>query len=603
MTLRPEPEVALLATGVLACTLRFLDRRTAAPVAIAVVLVAFALAAHPAGIVSSAPLLAAAPQLLSWVRSRLSVVATLITAFVALLVVLGFVGTDLRLRISDARTIGVYGGVAADWRNEAARYDLLFGAGHEIPLRHGYVALLFAAVLAYVVRKRSTGQSSLDLASVALAIGLLLLVATPTKLPYHFGGLLGVAAVAVACETARLRQRSRSSEGWHVVPFLAIGVTVVAVAWSWEPRSAWNALDLRSLSWTLGFESRLPLSLVAALLPLVALVIAGAIQRVRVRAEPLDRVPWLIASWGATLLVVPLLAFTSGVLTVDALKTDSWTFTHQNLESLRGDQGCGLGDAALVADITSMKPAAALETADRRSLPSGVPPPPVPGLARYALAPAGNGRASSPWIDLPRSRRFGIFVERGPEGPGQLALEWGRRSGRRVESLGSDDVSADLGSEERPDFVTWSFLTAEELPGREPGSNAVRIVFRSEIVPGSARVVTAPVTYANELLARRLERPGSRSVVLPNLILYLPCARLPALGNGIVQVPDQIVAVRSSWPIGLSASPFEGITDLYRLERIPLTDTSGLLAESIVYSVDRRIPGARLLPAQEIVAS
>src|SRR5207247_1966227 len=42
MTLRPEPVVALIVGGVLACTVRFLERGTAAPLAIAAVLVALA---------------------------------------------------------------------------------------------------------------------------------------------------------------------------------------------------------------------------------------------------------------------------------------------------------------------------------------------------------------------------------------------------------------------------------------------------------------------------------------------------------------------------------------------------------------------------------
>jgi hypothetical protein len=604
MTLRPEPEVALLVTGVLACTIRFLDRKTTAPLVLAAVLIVFALAAHPAGIVSLAPLLVTVPILWEWARQRLSVLATIITSSIALLVVLGFVGSDLELRMSDARAIHMYANVVAGWRDESARYSLLFTPGHEIPLRHGFVALMIAAILAYVMRKKGGAErASLDLASAALGIALILLVATPTKLPYHFGALLGVAAVAVASETARLRHDSRLSQGWRVVPFLATGVTAVAIAWSWEPRSAWNAFDLRSLSWVLGFESRFPLSVLAPLLPLIALAVVGVVELARGRTERLDRVPWLVASWSAVLLIVPVIAFTAGVLVVDTLKTDSWTLTRQNLDTLRGNLGCGLADDSFVAATGSMKPVATIRAAGERSPPSTLPAPPLAGLHRYVLVPARAGLAASPWVDLPRARRIGFFVARTPDESGQLELEWGRRRGGRVESLGTDEVSADLGSEERPDFVTWRFLPAEELPSRARGSDAVRIVLRSDIGPASERIVTAPVTYTNEPLVRRLDRAGSRSLVLPNLLLYLPCARLPGLGHGIVEIPDQIVAVRSSWPIGLSASPFEGLTDLYRLDRIPLTDTSGLLAETIVYDIDRKIPGAVLLPAEKTLTS
>ena len=49
MTLRPEPLTALLVASVLLCTIRFVERSTAAPLAVAAILVPLAVTAHPSG--------------------------------------------------------------------------------------------------------------------------------------------------------------------------------------------------------------------------------------------------------------------------------------------------------------------------------------------------------------------------------------------------------------------------------------------------------------------------------------------------------------------------------------------------------------------------
>ena len=71
MTLRPEPVVALLLLGVVACTVRFVERGTTAPLAIFAVLVALAVSAHPAGLLSVAPLLVAGRQVLALIERNL----------------------------------------------------------------------------------------------------------------------------------------------------------------------------------------------------------------------------------------------------------------------------------------------------------------------------------------------------------------------------------------------------------------------------------------------------------------------------------------------------------------------------------------------------
>ncbi len=599
MTLRPEPFVALLVTGVLACTVRFLDRQTVAPLALAGVLVALAIPAHPAGIVALAPLLVASPTLIRWAQPRLTVATTIFLAAAALTVFLGLVGSDLELRSADTQTHRAYGDATANWREEVTRYAQLFESPiFADPMRHVSVAVMMLAVAAYLLRRRRKGSVLLNLPSAALSVSLVLLVATPSKRPWHFGTMLGIVAVAVAAETARLRGEAKRSDRWRLLPFFAIAVAVFAAAWAWSPRGPWNNLDLQSLDWILAFERRISLATLASLLPLVLLGVATFVELARDRRDRLRDVPWRVALWTAPALAIPVIAFTAGVLVADAAKTDSWTVTRQNLDTLRGDLGCGYADGALVASASSMRPLAPVGAGTARRPPAWVPPPPVAGLPRFAVGPIGRGSATSPWFALSGGQPFGVFVAGSSDLTEKLALEWGQRRRGRIERLGTDELrrEADVIAETRPDFVTWRFLSTQELPSPEQGASAVRFVLPGGVALGSALAVTAPVTYTSDRLARRLDAPGSSSLLLPNMLMYVPCARQPRLADGIVEPPSEIVAFLYSWPIGLPTSPFSGLPDLYKLQRLPLIDPNGTARGSVLYDVDRRIPGALTAP-------
>jgi len=592
MTLRPEPFVALLVTGVLACTVRFLEREAVAPLALAGVLVTLAIMAHPAGIVALAPLLVAAPRLVRWARPRLAVATTIAIATGALVVVLGFIGSDLELRRADAETHRAYGDATAGWREEVFRYALLFDSpSFASPMRHMSVALMLLAVVAFVLRRRRNEQILLDLPSLALIVSLALLIATPSKRPWHFGTLLGVIALAVAAETVRLHREARRSDRWRALPFFAIGAAVFTAAWAWSPRGPWNALDLQSLDWILGFERRISLATLAGLVPLILLGAAGFVELARDRRDRLRDVPWHVASWTGPALAVPVIAFTVGVLVADTAKTDSWTLARQNVDTLTGNVRCGFADDALVPSTNSMHPLPAVGTGESRPAPAWVPPPPVEGLPGFAVRPIGRGSASSPWFKLSGGQPFGVFVAGSPELTDAIALEWGQRSRSRIETLGTVELKAEV----RSDIETWRFFSAPELPSPKDGASAVRVLLRSN-VPGSALAVTAPVTYASERLVRRLDGAGSLSLVLPNMLMYVPCARQPRLSDGVVEPPRQIVAVRGSWPVRLTTSPFNGLPDLYQLQRFPLADAKGAPREAVLYDIDRKIAGALTAP-------
>jgi Mycobacterial cell wall arabinan synthesis protein len=600
MTLRPEPVIALLVACSLACAVRFAERGTTAPVALAVVVVALAVSEHPAGLVAAAPLLAVAPELGTWGRRRVAGAVSLILSGTALTAVLVFIGSDFRVRLGDAQALRTYD-ENASWRDELLRYSQLLGPHEGTPLRRASVALMALTVIAFVFRRRLSLRTSLDIPATGLLVSLLLLIATPSKRTWHFGTLIAIAAVAVAAETVRLRSDARAARGWSARPLLVIGAAMLAIAWSWAPRGAWADFDLRTLQWTLGFESRITLAKAASFLPLALLLILGVTVLLRQGRNIAWRVPWQVAGWTAPLLVIPLLVFTAGVLIADGFKTDSWTLARQNVDALNADGGCGLADAVLVVRESSMRP---LTTNVRTTAPSWAPAAPLRGLPVLGLGRLGSRAVRSPWFRLPHSpnKRVGLFVAGAPQGSSQLSLEWGRRAHGSVATLGSDDVSSShLTNGGGP--VVWQFLDAADLPTRRTQASLVRLVLRSTNPAANALALTYPVAYVDETLTDRIQRSTARTLVSPNLLAYLPCALQPKLQNGVAQIPAQIVALNSTLSpvIGDSANPFNGLVDLYELHELSFSDSQDAPDGLVMYSVEHGIPGAALAPPDTTV--
>ena len=557
MTLRPEPEVALLVLGVGACVVAFLQWGTTTPLVLAALLIALAVTAHPAGVLAITPLVVAAPAVIAWIRARPALAGTIVLATVAIAGVLAFLGTDVGQFRTNVDSLRKHGAETAGWRDELTRYELLARPLYGPPMRRAFVALALLAVVAYVLRRRRREDDPLlNLFAPALGIGFLLLIVTPAKIPWHFGTLLGLAAVAVAAESARLAGR-----GWHVRPFVVVGAAMVAAAWSWFPRNTWSDLDLRTLDWTLGFEDRVTLAKLAGLLPLLVLAAFA------LRARRLDVGAWRAAAWTVPVLAVPLIVFTFGVFVADAKKTSSWTLTRQNL----GDFHCGLADDAVVPSLASMN----RYLSDQN---------------RYEFV--GPAPAKSQWFRLPPRGRVGFFAT-GDTGGDELRLDWGTNG--RV--LTSQPVSnASLG-DPSPQLVGWRFFPEGSLPPRPARATEMRISLDSSVSPGGNVGVVAPVPYEDVPL-RRLLAQQTPTLALPNLLTYAPCVKQPEL-RGATEIPKLIVAQQGTlWPIGTGSSPFDGLPDLYNLVRLPLTDSAHPPGDVAVYQVTPAVPGGALAPVE-----
>jgi Mycobacterial cell wall arabinan synthesis protein len=592
MTLRTEPVTALLVVAALLCVISFRDAPRAAPIAVLAAVVPLALTTHPEGIATLALLVAVAVPLLAWVRSQPAAASVIAASGIAWFALLAFLGSDLEQRRADTTTTAE-SGLTVAWRYEIVRYASLADFPWGTPLRRAAVAVIAIAVLALLLWGRRGGRALLDLPGSALAIALALFVVTPSKHPWHFGALLGLAAVAAASEAARFRQDAERAETSWARPIAVVVAASVVIAWAWAPRQPWNALDLQTLDWTPSFESWLPPATLATVLP-VALIAGGLlVEIVRGRRDLLGVVPSRVATWTVPVLCFPLVVFTVAVLVADAAKTDGWTLARANLSALSGDTGCGLADDLTVGDPGSASASSAAVPRRSAPLPPWVPPAPAEGLPRYVLASSLVTSDSSPWFGVTESLG-GLFVA-GAADDLKLDVEWGRVVGERIEGIGTDPIRATFAVDEGPRVLPWRLVSERELPSPPLGADAFRIRLRNDEAPASTVAVTAPVAYEEGALAPRLADESRATLVLPNVLPYLPCVRMPRLADGTVEVPHHIVATSdSAWILrDRGTSPFLGVLDLYRLERLPVRRRHGESAETLeILAVDQRIPGA-----------
>ena len=236
------------------------------------------------------------------------------------------------------------------WYQEYLRYERMAWIINGTAMRRGALALMLVTVLFFLIRRTRT-RELLDVPARSLAIGLPLLVVTWSKLPTHFGVFIGVAAVAAGTEAARMKReagRAASLSLWVLVYLTAL---FVAAGWSWALRAQWGPIDLGTLDWRFDFETKpgVPLQLVAALLPVVALFAVMVVNLIR-RGDPgFPGAPWRVASWAAPLLMVPLITLTLTVFAVDTARSSPWTIRRQNLDALVGRHTCGLADHVVVS--------------------------------------------------------------------------------------------------------------------------------------------------------------------------------------------------------------------------------------------------------------
>ena len=489
----------------------------------------------------------------------------IVIASVAWCVVLAFVGSDAGQRIADGKTTRTYS-ISSSWRNEIDRYSFLNGFPWATPLRRASVALIALGLLAFVTRRRRSERGLSDLPATMLGISLVLFLLTPSKHPWHFGALTGLTALTIGAEVTRIRDEGSESRGWHLRPFLVIGATVLAAAWAWYPRDAWNPVDLRTLSWTPGPGAGLP-------------VHDSGDRPSHPRPRRHDA-PRAQATGGRFKACVECrrMGDSVGRCPDDPLhgrradgghEADGRLDAHAAERRLdRRPVGCGLADDAVASLPGSARSLQSVGSVSSMP-PAWVPAAPVPDLGRFALSPS---KRATPWFRLPEDGHFGLFAAASAVTGGQLALDWGREDGKaRVDELRTDTFGDVV---PRIETTPWTFVAASELPVPAPGANVVRITTTPSTVPRAPLAVTAPVAYGAAPLSHLLGGHEGSALIHPALFLYFPCARQPTLAGGVVEVPRYFVWFDNGFqPHPYEpTSPFLGVHDLYAVQRVPLTD-------------------------------
>ena len=86
-------------------------------------------------------------------------------------------------------------------------------------------------------------------------------------------------------------------------------------------------------------------------------------------------------------------------------------------------------------------------------------------------------------------------------------------------------------------------------------------------------------------------RTDRTTLVMTDVVTYLPCARIPRLEHGAVTPPDHLVTSDIWDGIGYRTSPFDGIYDLYDVRQVPLAETSKPTSSIVLYRVATPMPG------------
>lgn len=537
MGVRPEGIPAALSVWVLVGVLTALRSRRLLPLAVAVVLAAFACASHPTGLVAVAPLVAFLPRVWAlvspgaaagvgrvagWVRA-LAVIAPGATASAA-----GFADGTL-FDYQEGRRVFTAIEEPLRWTDEYVRYGFLLNPN--IPMGAyakrtavlvGLLAVLCALLLTAAARRRSPSSSPTERTGTSAAsrwasppvpaelaalgvTGLLAYLAlwvTPSKWTHHFGSLSGLLPLLVVVLV--LVGPGLAARVWPrtaLAPRLGLLVAVVAVA-----ALSFRGPNLWPYNWVLGLPfqgdnavARGPLSspVLWALGAAVVVVLVWLLQRRRRGRTPAagsagdaplaegaqERPDVLVV--GAAVTAVVALGLTTALLgsTFAASAVRTWDTYSPGAEYLRDpfNRRCDAASAVQVADPARSTALAAVPGAAGRAEDEGFVSQggwwngdPLPGTA-------GQGPFTQVW---------GSLNADGDAGTGQLTTGW-----------------YDLASRPQDQYVTIT------VAGSLEQGNELQVEYGRTAADGSVQVVSTHavddgIPTSPEWRSVRLLRPG-----------------------------------------------------------------------------------------------
>ena len=578
MTLRAEPVIAALMIASLALALRFVRGERGWVLFVWVAVMALAVTAHPAGLIALAPLIGAWRSVWEWMRSNreaayVRFVWLLMLGTATMLLFFFDSNLDTKLESVESFRLRSHDLSVAD---ELLRYRLLNSTPYATVMRRLSVALIFVGVGSFVLRRRDHENRTINLPARTLIISLALLSLTPSKWPWHFGGLLALVALVVAMELRRAAPDlsggdSVGARGTAVMRMVAVmaGAAVV-MAWAWSVSLPWTMFDLRTREWWTGDAAFLPMGPSSYVAWVGIAVVVGVTVTVFRRWRRASRM-WNPPEALTMVSVVLVIVMTASTLVLDVLGTDGWTFGRQNIDAALGRGDCGLGDVVDVPipgslhaldsanEVSSLEADQAATSAGFRGSAlfeqGGFPRSgvnairPLLGMddvgswvvAEGRLAEENTGSYRSGWYviepddDTVVLMMMGLYDDAGSESGNAVALQWG--------AAGDTDI-ADLGVQLAPVmgyYLDWLLVTFTP----PASADRIRLLARDDSTRGAEAWIATSLPLALSTAPISAVAKVSDILVTPPLMLYFPCVGVPPIERSVAKVPGMII---QTWP-------------------------------------------------------
>ena len=572
MTLRAEPLIASISAVVLAVSVAYIRTRNVGWLLLGGAAAALAASMHPAGTVAATPLLVLVPTVVREIRAepkRFWMVFASIAAVCALLILLVFADSDVRVWLANKAAFGTDGVHAFGWRAELERYRLLLFGSYDTVVRRASVLFGLCVVALFLIGFDRRRSILTVLPSVALGLSLALLMASPSKWPWHFGTLGLIASAALTVEIHELGSTARRLSISHGV--LVIGFSLVG-AIAWRSSEGWGVFNFVQ-----GINGFVQIGRVLSnpLLPafVCGLVAAALTWKTRDRTRSALRAVRLMP----IIVLAPMIVATTIRFSTQA-EHGSYSLARQNIRALKGAGDCGAAPLLMVdlpqASIRA-DPVSGLSTAANSFTNGDVGPLAATDGAFYddGLRPGwassvtgtyvtGNddvGWAAGPWQTIPVGTS-GLFagVTGRVGGGNEFILQRGLRSGADVTVTDSFNLSVVHDSE------SWARVAL----GRWTVSvgTVARIVIVDKSTGFGSWLAVSPITVVPTQSLQSLSDSGVQIMVSPFYRAFMPCIHEPDQPGGIAAQPDLVI---EDLPVS-PTSPSSLIQDVFGRTRIPI---------------------------------
>ncbi|WP_373068191.1 arabinosyltransferase domain-containing protein [Gemmatimonas sp.] len=553
ITLRPEPFIACLSLVGARLAYDFIHSRRV-DLILPLVIVGFSgPAIHTSGGVTAVPLAVAAAYHLRLRRTVSGMTMTILAAATVGAVVLlagVFLGWDYHSWTTNAQAFES-GVPARTWADEPVRYSWLFSSfPFDTVLRRASVLLALAVFASLALRRRSSRIEETFFALMLLG-GLVALMITPTKWPWHFGSIAGLTALAFSVEFGSWRRKATSTwfSGLGLVLVLA-GICVV----SFRSPDRWGDF------FPVNLRSGRPEAIVDLLssplaigIVIAASVAGGAIwtsQRGKPLCGALVAVPFLLS-----MLFVPVALDVAG----DLGDNRGIAISQMNARGLAQPNGdhCGLGSRIHLVDPSR---STSLDYWQNGTTPSTRSDRAVSGRQRNILPPddASGETITTGWYRLPEESTTLIVDANGDlAGQGSLSVEYAADPRESLEEF-------------NPLIEGLSHINGTRVIADIGNHPPAAEFFRLRVAgPADSILLGVPRSVRARSVAE-LNRAGYTFQIDPFYKPVFPCVGEPTFAESIATRPDFVIGGFPTLPNSAGGL----LADIYDVVELPGTSGS-----------------------------